>query len=125
MLDSNLVQVTIKEMSVYVYLGVHDHEQVKPTKVTVDLKFAYKRPTSDRLADAIDYAAIRDTVLSAVENRRFALVETMAETILNAIKAEPRMTWSSVRVHKHGALKEALSVMALVEWSRAGGGTNH
>jgi dihydroneopterin aldolase len=118
MLDSSLVQVTIKELSVNAYLGVHDHEQAKPTKVSVDLEFAYKRPTTDCLTAAIDYASVRNTVFLAVENRRFALVETMAETILYAVIAEPRMAWSSVRVHKYGALKQASSVVALVEWRR-------
>ena len=119
MLAPGLVRITIKELSVPAYLGVHDFEQEKPTRVCIDLEFEYKRPASDTIADAIDYAGVRDRIFSAIENRRFGLVEIVAETILDAVKVEPRMTWVSVRVHKLGALKQALSVAAFVEWSRA------
>jgi 7,8-dihydroneopterin aldolase/epimerase/oxygenase len=119
MLDPGLVRVTIEELSVQAYLGVHDCEQQKPTEVKIDLEFEYKRPTTDTLGAAIDYAALRDTVLSAIKNRRFALVETVAETILDAVKIEFQMTWVSVRVRKLGALRQASSVAAFVEWCQA------
>lgn len=121
MLDPSLVRVSIEELSADAYLGVHDSEQQRPRKICVDLEFEYKRPTIDSLAAAIDYRTVRDKVLSVIENRRFQLVETIAETILDAVKDEPRVTWVSVRVHKLGALRQAKSVAALVEWRRAEG----
>ena len=119
MLDPTLVRVSIEELSAEAYLGVHDSEQQEPRRICVDLEFEYKRPKTDSLAAAIDYRTVRDKVLSAIENRRFKLVETIAETILDAVKEEPRVTWLSVRVHKLGALKQAKSVAALVEWRRS------
>jgi dihydroneopterin aldolase len=118
MLDSSLVRVSIEELSADAYLGVHHSEQRKPRRIYIDLEFEYERPAADSLAAAIDYRIVRDKVLSVLENRRFKLVETLAETILDAVKDDPRATWVSVQVHKLGALRQAKSVAALVEWRR-------
>ena len=120
MVDSDLVRISISGLSVDVYLGVHDSEQRKPRRVSVDVEFEYKCPATDSLAAALDYRAVRDQVLAAVEKRRFQLVETMASTILDAIRREPKATWVSVRVHKPGALRQANSVAARVQWRQAG-----
>jgi dihydroneopterin aldolase len=121
MLDRILVRVSIEELWADAYLGVHESEQQRPRRIYIHLEFEYKRPAIDSLAAAIDYRGARDKVLSAIKNRRFQLVETLAETILDTVKDEPRATWVSVRVHKLGALKQGKSVAALVEWTRAEG----
>lgn len=121
MLDRSLVRVSIEQLRADAYLGVRDSEQQKPRRVCVDLEFEYQRPATDSLAAAIDYRGVRDKVLSAIKSRRFRLVETLAETILDAVKDEPRAAWVSVRVHKLGALKQGKSVAAQVEWRRAEG----
>ena len=118
-----MVRVSIEGLSVDAYLGVHDSEQRKPRRICIDLEFEYKRPIDDSLPAAMDYRTVRDRVLSALQNRRFQLVETIAETILNAIRDDPRSTWVAVRVHKPGALRQARSVAALVEWKRPEGET--
>jgi FolB domain-containing protein len=118
MANPGLVRISINGLSVDAYLGVHDSEQRKPRKVSVDIEFEYQAPTTDSLAEALDYRALRDRVLAAVEKRRFQLVETMAKAILDAIRQEPRATWVSVRVHKARALGQADSVSALVQWRR-------
>jgi FolB domain-containing protein len=117
LLNSN-VRICIEDLLVKSYLGVHASEQEKPREVPVYLQFEYKSPASDNLMEAVDYRQIRDLVLAAVENRRFALVEIMAKTILDALKTEPRIVRVLVRVSKTKALKQAKCVSAMVEWNR-------
>jgi dihydroneopterin aldolase len=117
MLGTGLVRISIEKLSVQAFVGVYELEQQSPRTICIDLEFEYDRPATDSLDKAIDYACIRDKIFSAVENRRFGLVETVAQTILTTIK-EPRMIWLSVRVRKPRALKQAESVAALVEWRR-------
>jgi FolB domain-containing protein len=117
LLNSN-VRICIEDLRVRAYLGVHASEQEAPREIPVYLEFEYESPGSDSLAEAVDYRAVRDKVLSAVENRRFALVEIMAKTILDAVKTEPRIVRILVRVSKTKALKEAKCVSAIVEWNR-------
>lgn len=119
MLNSN-VRICIEDLLVKAYLGVHASEQEKPREVPVYLEFEYRSPASDDLAEALDYRQVRDRVLAAVENRRFALVEIMAKKIIDAVKSEPRIVRILVRVSKTKALKLAKSVSAVVEWNREG-----
>ena len=121
MLDSSMVRVSIEELSVDAYLGVHDSEQRKPRRICIDLEYEYTRPTTDTLIAAVDYRDVRDKVLAAIENRRVKLVETLAQTSLEVVKKESLVTGISVRVHKLGALRQAKSVAALVEWRRVKG----
>jgi dihydroneopterin aldolase len=116
LLNSNLVRVCIDELLVDAYLGVHASEQKKRKKIPVYLEYEYEQPAGDSLALAVDYRKVRDTVFGAIKDRRFHLVETMARTILDALKTEPRICRVSVRVGKMKALRQARSVMAVVEW---------
>ena len=117
MLNSN-VRICIEDLRVKAYLGVHASEQAAPREVPIYLEFEYEIPGSDSLADAVDYRAVRDKVLAAVENRRFALVEIMAKTILESVKSEPRIVRALIKVSKTKAVKQAKSVSAMVEWNR-------
>ena len=117
--ESNPVRISIEELAVNAYLGVHDAEQKKPKRIPVSVEFEYEQPTSDSLAAALDYRGVRDKVLAATQNRRFRLVETLAGIILDVLKSDPRIRWAAVQVRKQGALRQAQSVVARVEWRRA------
>jgi dihydroneopterin aldolase len=114
----NVVRVCIEDLMVNAYLGVHASEQERPREIPVYLEFDYECPTSDTLAQAVDYRWVRDRILAAVENQRFALVEIMAKTILEEVKSEPRIVRAMVKVGKRKALKQAKSVTAMLEWNR-------
>jgi FolB domain-containing protein len=118
LLKPNVVRVGIEDLLVHAYLGIHPAEQEKPREIPVYLEFEYECPASDNLAQAIDYRRVRDKVLAVVENRRFALIEIMAKTILDAVKCEPHAYRVLVKVSKTKALKQAKSVTATVEWNR-------
>jgi FolB domain-containing protein len=116
--ESNLVRICFDELLIDVYLGAHAVEQEQRRTVPVYLEFEYEQPHNDSLAEAIDYRGIRDKVFAAVANRRFRLVETLAQTILDAIKTEHRIVRILVKVSKTKALKQAQSVDAVYEWRR-------
>lgn len=118
MLDSNLVRVCIDELLIDAYLGVHASEQEKRRSIPVYLEYEYEQPKADTLAAAVDYCKIRDAIFAAVNDHRFCLVETMARTILEAVKTEPGICRVLVRVEKLKALRQARSVTAVVEWAR-------
>jgi FolB domain-containing protein len=119
-----VVRVSLEALSVQTYLGIHESEQQAPREVIIDVHFEYDRPAADSIEASIDYRWVRDRILAAVENRRFGLIEVLGETILHAVRTEPRIRWASVRVHKIRALRQAASVTALVEWSRTQAATD-
>lgn len=119
MLQPNLVRVCIDELLIDAYLGVHASEQEKRRSIPVYLEYEYLQPNEDTLTAAVDYRKIRHEIFTAVNDHRFCLVETMAKTILDAVKAEPRICRVFVKVEKMKALRQAKSVTAEVEWVRA------
>jgi len=73
--------ISIEQLMVNVYLGVHDSEQHRMRNIPIDVQFEYETAGVDELAVAIDYRAIRGRVLEATQGRRFRLIEALAKTI--------------------------------------------
>ncbi len=85
--------------------GVFEEEQRVPQRFVVDLELVLDlRPAAaaDDLALTVDYAAVRETVRAVVEDDRFRLLETLAETIAGRILASYPVDEVTVRVRKPG-----------------------
>jgi FolB domain-containing protein len=110
--------ISIEQLMVEVYLGVHDSEQHRLRNIPVDVQFEYETAGVDELSAAIDYRAIRDRVLEATQGRRFRLIEALAKTILDAVKGDSRILRVAVVVREPRALRVARSVSVLADWCR-------
>src|SRR5271157_1315811 len=110
--------ISIEQLMVKAYLGVHDSEQIRRRNIPVDVQFEYETAGVDELSVAVDYRAIRDRVLEATQGRRFRLIEALAKTILDAVKGDSRILRVAVVVRKPRALRAARSVSALADWCR-------
>jgi len=82
--------------------GVHLDVDVE---VRTDVRAA---AASDRVADTIDYARLVEVCREVVEERRYHLVETVAERLADAVLLEPRAVWVRVRVAKRPPLLAAV-----------------
>src|ERR1035437_825454 len=105
--------ISIEQLMVKVYLGVHDSEQNRLRNIPVDVQFEYEDAGVDELSVAIDYRVIRDRVIEAAQGRRFRLIEALAKTILDAVKGDSRILKAAVVVRKPRALRAARSVSVL------------
>jgi FolB domain-containing protein len=110
--------ISIEQLMVKVYLGVHDSEQNRLRNIPVDVQFEYEDAGVDELSVAIDYRVIRDRVIEAAQGRRFRLIEALAKTILDAVKGDSRILKAAVVVRKPRALRAARSVSVLADWCR-------
>jgi len=94
----------LEGMEFYGYHGDLDAERKLGTRFRVDVTLrADLRPAgrSDDLVDTLDYARCFETVREIVEERRFHLLEAVAETIANALlEQQPRTVAVRVRVAK-------------------------
>jgi dihydroneopterin aldolase len=84
--------------------GVLPHARTTPQRFEVDVELELDlRPAgaSDDLGAPVDYRAVAATVRGLVEDRRFGLIEALAEAIAGALLAEqPRAEAVVVRVRK-------------------------
>lgn len=94
-------------MKFYGYHGVYESEQIKGQNFFVDVELLTdlkKAGKTDDLDDTVNYAEVFDLVRNITENRRFRLVEKLADTIASEILSTyDRIKEIVVRVRKPDA----------------------
>lgn len=83
--------------------GVYKKERAQPQRFGVDVGVAYdarRAGVSDRIADAVDYAPIRDIVCKVIQQQSHNLIEKIATTIANHILVDSRISSARVTVRK-------------------------
>jgi dihydroneopterin aldolase len=98
--------VSVRDLSVAAVIGVHAWErEVEQTLiVSVDMVPATadvrKAAASDDLADALDYSAVAETIVTVVREGRFRLIETAAERVAERLLADFPVSWLRLELRK-------------------------
>ncbi len=94
----------LKRYEALVRIGVHDFERAAPQRLlfNVDLyvPLAWSTPTDDRLDEVVDYDFIRQTIHARVARGHIDLQETLADDLLRAMLAHPRVRAARVSTEK-------------------------
>lgn len=110
--------VRISGLRAEAVIGVYDWERDIRQPLVLDLELASdnrRAAGTDRIEDAVDYAAISARVLAFVEDSEFQLIETLAERIAEIVMTEFGVPWLRLRLDKPGAVAEADSVGVQIE----------
>jgi dihydroneopterin aldolase len=110
--------VYIRELRADTVIGVYDWERDIRQTVVLDLEMAcdnHRAAASDRIEDALDYAAVARRVLSFIEGSEFRLIETMAEQVAEILLREFAVPWLRLRLAKPGAVGQAREVGVQIE----------
>ncbi len=106
-------RILIKDLLTRCIIGVNEDERREKQDVVInvvlwgDLRPAGK---SDDFADAIDYRAIKKSIVGDVEQSQYFLVEALAERIAEICLENPNVLRVQVTVEKPSALRFARSV---------------
>ena len=95
--------VSIRDLRVPAVIGVHDWErEIEQTLVfAVDMAAdVAKAAASDRIADALDYSSVAQTVRDVIIQGEFQLIETAAERVARRLLADYELGWVRVEVAK-------------------------
>ena len=82
--------------------GVAPEERVESQEFLIDLDVEV-RPDEDELSSTVDYREITHCAQRVVDERSFALLETLANQVASAVKALAGVRAVTVTVHKPGA----------------------
>jgi dihydroneopterin aldolase len=110
--------VFIRELRADTVIGVYEWERTIRQTVVLDLDMATdnrRAAGSDGIADALDYAAVSERIVSFIEGSEFQLIETMAERVAEIVLAEFQVPWLRLRLAKPGAVAAAREVGVLIE----------
>lgn len=96
-------EVEIRGLRVLGHHGALPGEQDRAQPFELDLVFSYamdRAALSDDLNDAVDYGAVIGRSAFVVRERRFALLEALADAVCKAVLEDPRIEDVEVRLHK-------------------------
>jgi len=105
--------ITIHGLKLDTIVGVHDWERELRQTVVIDLDLGVdcaRAAASDRLEDAVDYAAVAAWLESELAVASYQLIETLAERLADGLLREFAVPWLRLVLHKPGAVHKAADV---------------
>ncbi len=84
-------------------IGIHDSELHRPQPLLIDVHAGVPHARAcdtDRIADTIDYGAVRERLHRLLVEHRLVLLEAFAEAIADILLAEFGAAWVRVKVVK-------------------------
>jgi dihydroneopterin aldolase len=95
--------IFIQDLQVETRIGVYEWEQHLPQPLLLNLELelpSAKAFSSDRFADALDYAAVVQRVQQLAADHPHKLLERFAEAIADIVRKEFAVPWVKVSVAK-------------------------
>ncbi|MEE9448193.1 MAG: dihydroneopterin aldolase [Arenicellales bacterium] len=112
--------IYLHDLAIDCVIGAFDWERKITQTVYVDLDMGWdisKPGKSDDLADTLSYKDVSKAVSELVIERKYMLVEAMAEEIAALLIGEFKTPWCKVRINKKGAVRGAQDVGVIIERS--------
>jgi 7,8-dihydroneopterin aldolase/epimerase/oxygenase len=110
--------VFIRGLRIETTIGIHDWEKQTPRPVILDLEMASdvaRAAASDRIDDALDYAAVAERLTHEVSANASELVETLAERCAAILLQDFRVPWVRLTLNKPGAVGQGVDVGVTIE----------
>lgn len=103
-------------------VGIYPHERVEAQSVFLDIELDYDfaaAASSDAIAGAVDYDDVAASITALLQERRFQLIETMAEAAAALLLLRvPAATAVRIAVRKPAAVPAADCAFVRVERQR-------
>lgn len=116
----------MREIRLEAKIGIYKRERVTTQPITIDLDIALPDDTSfasGKVTDTVDYGVVAQRLREELAERRFGLVEEMAEFIADMLLNEFRSPWVRITICKQGILKGVRQVGITIERPRSPGAT--
>jgi len=103
--------VEVERIGIRCIVGIHPFERVQEQDigidVAMDLDFA-EASVTERVGATVDYTAVAKAITDLVVERKYQLIETMAEECARLVLSQwPRVVSTTIVVHKPAAVPEA------------------
>ena len=108
----------IKNLKLQTVLGVHLWEEKINRGIIINVEIEsdfIKSLQSDDIDDTIDYDLITTEIKKLIASKRFKLVETMAQKIMDQIMEDSRIKRCKIEIDKVGAVEAVESFSVTIE----------
>jgi dihydroneopterin aldolase len=116
--------IFIDELRVTTLIGIYPRERRVPQTLEISLEIGTSTAqagNSDDIRDTIDYAAVVDRLRGELGQRRFLLLEKLAEYVAKALLDDFGAVWARVSVAKPGVMPGVRRAGVVIERSRPEG----
>jgi dihydroneopterin aldolase len=87
--------IRLRNIAVPMDIGIHDFERLGPQRVLINVTLELSESlgeNSDKIADALDYDQVHESVLRIAGSRHFNLQESLCREIVDDLKRLPKLT---------------------------------
>ncbi len=105
-------RIFVRDLVLPVHVGAYDfeHDIVQNVRFNIDAEVRRAAQGGDDMRDVVSYDLIRDAVQMVLSRGHFAMVETLAEEISQALLKDARILKTRVRVEKLDVIKGSVGV---------------
>lgn len=104
--------IKIKNLKLTTNLGIYEWEKTFSREIIINVTIKTnheKSLQSDNIEDTIDYDQIVNKIKNMIKNNKFNLIEKMAQSLLDSIMEDTRITQCKLEIDKVGAVESVES----------------
>jgi FolB domain-containing protein len=116
------IQIRIHQLAVEAIVGTREDEQAAPQPLRLNVTFEFDATAAvagDDLTEAVDYDTMCRAIAARLAERKYALIETLAQDVMTLVVNDGRVVSAIVEVQKPAAVEAADYISAVVAWPRA------
>jgi dihydroneopterin aldolase len=110
--------IFLRDIRLEAKVGIYRRERVTHQMISVDLDIALPSDavfSTGKVSDTIDYAVVVERMRALLDERRFGLVEELAQALADLVLGGFHAPWVRVSVAKLGILKDVKLVGVVIE----------
>jgi dihydroneopterin aldolase len=114
--------IFIREFRVDAWVGIYEWEIQRAQTLEMDIEIGIpdaKPGQSDAIGDTVHYGKVVERVVAELKDRKFNLLEALAEHVCGVITNEFRAPWVRLSVAKLGHIRNVRRVGVTLERKRA------
>lgn len=115
--------IFLREFRVDAWVGIYDWEKLRPQGLELDVEIGIPGPDagrSDDIRDTVHYGQVAERFRAELAERRFGLLEALAEHLCAIVTQEFKAPWVRLSVAKLGHIRGVRRVGVTLERRREG-----
>ena len=113
--------IFVREFRIDAWVGIYDWEKLRPQTLELDVEIGIPGTAaghSDDIADTVHYGKVVERFCAELAERRFGLLEALAEHLAAIVTGEFKAPWVRISVAKLGHIRQVRKVGVTIERSR-------
>ena len=117
--------IFIREFRVDAWVGIYEWEKQRPQTLEMEIEIGIpgaEAGRSDNIHDTVHYGEVVERIVRELADRKFKLLESLAEHVCAIVTADFRAPWVRLSVAKLGHIRNVRKVGVTLERGRRSGG---